>query len=51
MGEGAFKLFVFGNGIMTIHDLPAVNASLNGLSAMFLTAGFVFHSPQKQIRA
>jgi len=27
---------------MTIHDLPAVNASLNGLSAVFLTAGFVF---------
>jgi len=27
---------------MTIHDLPAVNASLNGLSAIFLTAGFVF---------
>ena len=27
---------------MSIHDLPAVNASLNGLSAMFLTAGFVF---------
>src|SRR5215471_12246446 len=27
---------------MTIHDLPAVNATLNGLSAVFLTAGFVF---------
>jgi len=27
---------------MNIHDLPAVNASLNGLSAVFLTAGFVF---------
>jgi uncharacterized membrane protein YozB (DUF420 family) len=27
---------------MTVHDLPAVNASLNGLSAVFLTAGFVF---------
>jgi len=26
---------------VSIHDLPAVNASLNGLSAMFLTAGFV----------
>jgi hypothetical protein len=23
---------------MTVHDLPAVNASLNGLSAIFLTA-------------
>ncbi len=27
---------------MNIHDLPAVNASLNGLSAIFLAAGFVF---------
>ncbi|HVU07394.1 MAG TPA: DUF420 domain-containing protein [Verrucomicrobiae bacterium] len=27
---------------MTIHDLPAVNASLNGLSAIFLAAGFIF---------
>jgi uncharacterized membrane protein YozB (DUF420 family) len=27
---------------VSIHDLPAVNASLNGLSAMFLTVGFVF---------
>jgi putative membrane protein len=27
---------------VNIHDLPAVNASLNGLSAAFLTAGFVF---------
>ena len=27
---------------MTFHDLPAVNAMLNGLSAVFLTAGFVF---------
>jgi uncharacterized membrane protein YozB (DUF420 family) len=27
---------------VNIHDLPAVNASLNGLSAVFLTAGFVF---------
>jgi uncharacterized membrane protein YozB (DUF420 family) len=27
---------------MSIHDLPAVNATLNGLSAIFLTAGFVF---------
>jgi putative membrane protein len=26
---------------MTIADLPAVNASLNGLSAMFLMAGYV----------
>ena len=26
---------------MTIHDLPAVNASLNGLSAIFLAAGFI----------
>ena len=27
---------------MTIHDLPAVNATLNGLSAVFLTLGFFF---------
>jgi len=27
---------------MTVHDLPAVNATLNGLSAIFLIAGFVF---------
>ncbi len=27
---------------MTIHDLPVVNATLNGLSAIFLALGFVF---------
>lgn len=27
---------------MTIMDLPAVNGSLNGLSAVFLTCGYVF---------
>jgi len=27
---------------MNIHDLPAVNATLNGLSGIFLAAGFVF---------
>ena len=27
---------------MTVHDLPAINASLNGLSAVFLTAGYIF---------
>jgi len=26
---------------MTLHDLPAVNATLNGLSAVFLAAGFI----------
>ena len=26
---------------MSLHDLPAVNATLNGLSAIFLTAGFI----------
>ena len=26
---------------MTIHDLPAVNATLNGLSAVLLTGGFI----------
>jgi putative membrane protein len=27
---------------MSIFDLPAVNATLNGLSAVFLTLGFIF---------
>ena len=27
---------------MSIHDLPIVNATLNGLSAIFLTLGFIF---------
>lgn len=27
---------------MTIHDLPAINATLNGLSAVFLATGFAF---------
>lgn len=27
---------------MSIYDLPAINASLNGLSAILLTAGFIF---------
>ena len=27
---------------MTVHDLPAVNATLNTLSAVFLTLGFIF---------
>ena len=27
---------------MTFHDLPAVNATLNGTAAVLLTAGFVF---------
>ena len=26
---------------MHVHDLPAINACLNGLSAVFLTCGFV----------
>jgi uncharacterized membrane protein YozB (DUF420 family) len=33
---------------MTLSDLPAVNASLNALSAVFLTMGFVFIKRQKQ---
>src|SRR6185295_8678586 len=33
---------------MTIHDLPAVNASLNALSAVFLTFGYIFIKQQKQ---
>jgi putative membrane protein len=27
---------------MTLHDLPTVNGTLNGLSAILLTAGYVF---------
>ena len=27
---------------MSIYDLPAINATLNGLSAIFLTLGFIF---------
>ncbi len=27
---------------MTFHDLPAVNATLNSLSVVFLTLGFIF---------
>ncbi len=27
---------------MSLHDLPAVNASFNGLAAVFLTAGYIF---------
>ena len=34
---------------MDIHDLPAVNASLNGLSAVLLTAGFVFIRQKNKI--
>jgi uncharacterized membrane protein YozB (DUF420 family) len=34
---------------MSIYDLPAVNASLNGLSAALLTAGFIFIRQKKII--
>ena len=34
---------------MTIHDLPAVNATLNGLSAVFLVLGFIFIKSGKKI--
>lgn len=33
---------------MTIHDLPAVNASLNALSTVFLTVGYIFIKQRKQ---
>ena len=33
---------------MTLLDLPAVNASLNGLSAAFLAAGYVFIRLQRK---
>lgn len=35
---------------MTVHDLPAVNATLNGLSAVFLTIGYV-QIKQKKIES
>ncbi|HEY1787807.1 MAG TPA: DUF420 domain-containing protein [Verrucomicrobiae bacterium] len=34
---------------MNIYDLPAINASLNGLSAALLTAGFIFIRQKKII--
>jgi len=34
---------------MTLLDLPAVNASLNGLSAIFLTAGYLFIRQKNKI--
>ncbi|HMJ92363.1 MAG TPA: DUF420 domain-containing protein [Candidatus Acidoferrum sp.] len=33
---------------MTISDLPAVNASLNGLATVFLTIGYIFIKQKKQ---
>lgn len=33
---------------MTISDLPAVNASLNGLATVFLMLGYIFIKQQKQ---
>jgi putative membrane protein len=35
---------------VTVHDLPAVNGTLNGLSAIFLSAGYFFIK-KKNIRA
>jgi len=34
---------------MTVLDLPAVNASLNGLSAVFLATGYIFIRQKHQI--
>ena len=34
---------------MTLHDLPAVNGFLNGLSAVFLSFGYYFICRQRQI--
>ena len=34
---------------MTAHDLPAVNATLNGLSAVFLVTGFIFIQRGNQV--
>ncbi len=33
---------------MNVHDLPALNASLNGLSGCFLLAGYIFIRRQRQ---
>jgi uncharacterized membrane protein YozB (DUF420 family) len=33
---------------MTISDLPAINASLNALSTVFLTLGYIFIKQRKQ---
>jgi uncharacterized membrane protein YozB (DUF420 family) len=33
---------------MKIADLPAVNASLNALSTVFLTLGYIFIKQQKR---
>ena len=33
---------------MTLLDLPAVNGSLNGLSTLFLTAGYIFIKKKNQ---
>ena len=40
-----------GKRAMTLHDLPAVNASLNGLSAVFLTARIFLHQARQKNRA
>jgi uncharacterized membrane protein YozB (DUF420 family) len=34
---------------MTLHDLPAVNASLNGLSAILLACGYIFIRQRNKI--
>ena len=34
---------------MTVHDLPTINATLNGLSAIFLVAGFIFIKRGNQV--
>jgi len=33
---------------MSVHDLPAVNATLNGLAAIFLATGYVFIQRKNQ---
>jgi uncharacterized membrane protein YozB (DUF420 family) len=34
---------------MTLSDLPAINAGLNSLSTVFLTAGYIFIRRQRQV--
>jgi len=33
---------------MTVHDLPPINASLNAMSTVFLTLGYIFIKQRKQ---
>ncbi len=45
---GLVELIPLKNKIMTVSDLPALNASLNALSTVFLTVGYVFIKQQRK---